>query len=78
MRFFSARPTEATGAVDNMASDTKPANETKDPITPDVAVSRPEQQDEKEIGVDLQDGVAKVEATTVIWMKRDLILVYVL
>ena len=78
MRFFSVRPTEATGAVDNMASDGKQANGTKDPITPDVAISRPEQPDEKEIGADLQDGVAKVEATTVIWMKRDLILVYVL
>lgn len=78
MRLFSTPSTDVGEVANNDGSAESRPEQSPDVITQDRAPSTSAPQDEKAVGSGLQDGVAKVEATTIIWAKRDLIMVYVL
>ncbi|SPO02443.1 related to major facilitator MirA [Cephalotrichum gorgonifer] len=78
MRFFSHRSMETSATHNNVTISEKQAGEIPDATAPRGNLRSHAQQDQKLVGGDLQDGVAKVEAATIIWTKRDLITAYIL
>lgn len=75
MRLFSNPSTNVGEADDTMEIQTV---QSPDTIAQARAPSTSAPHDEKAVGSDLQDGVAKIEAATIIWTKRDLIMAYIL
>lgn len=78
MRFFGGRATDFGGTRDDGSLPRKEAGEVADAVTPTGIPPSGSQQDEKQVGSHLQGGVAKAEATTIVWTKRDLITAYIL
>lgn len=78
MPLFNLRSTTVGDTVNNDGHTEAQTDQSPDAITQARTPSTQVVQDEKTVGTGLQDGIAKIEAATIIWTKRDLIMAYIL
>ena len=70
---------EATLDIDHDDRDPEKAADAKSPhVAVDAADSKDSAADDNTVSADVQDGVKKAQAVTIVWDKKQLILAYVL